>query len=346
MFTQMSSRNHFFREQAQTLDELNPAFEALLDYLKQMRGCDLTSYKRPSLMRRFQHRMQKLKIDTYQNYLQHLRSHSEEHLALLDNVLINFTGFFRDRAAWTYLAAEVIPKIIASQRSHKTIRVWSAGCANGSEIYSFLILLSEILGVDFCLRRVQCYATDADADALQHAQRANYSDLEITGIPPQLLEKYFEQTEQGYVFEPKLRNLVTFEQHNLIKDAPLPDIDLLICRNVLIYLISEAQELILSRFHLALKNTGFLFLGQAELVMSDRQMFSLIDFKQRIYAKAPDPDDDFLVIPEPHWQQTTQQLQGQDDLWQAIFESSSSNFLADLLTKLSSRIKDTVPDSL
>ncbi|MBD1846685.1 protein-glutamate O-methyltransferase CheR [Cyanobacteria bacterium FACHB-63] len=337
----MSSHNCFLHGQAQSIDEVNPEFETLLDYLKRRRDCDLTSYKRPGLMRRFQNRMQQLKIDTYQKYLQHLQCHSDEHLALLNDVLINFTGFFRDRNAWIYLATEVIPRIIASQRSHEVVRVWSAGCASGPEIYSVLILLSEVLGVEFCLQRVQCYATDADADALQRAQRATYSDLETTSIPPQLLEKYFEQTEQGYVFHRELRNLVTFEQHNLIKDAPLSDIDLLICRNVLMYFTPEAQEVILSRFHHSLKNIGFLFLGQAELVMNDRQMFSLIDFKQKIYTKEPELEDDSPIISKAHWQQVAHQLQGQDAFWQTIFESSSCDPLADLLTKLATEIKDT-----
>jgi two-component system CheB/CheR fusion protein len=157
--------------------ETDPEFEALLDYLKHNRGCNLTGYKRSTLMRRFKHRMQRIGIDSYQNYLQYLQCDVEEHLALLQDVLINFTGFFRDPDAWVYLASEIIPKIIANKHPSKPIRVWSAGCSTGQEIYSFLILMLENLGIEFCLQHLQCYATDANKDALQKAQNAIYSDL-------------------------------------------------------------------------------------------------------------------------------------------------------------------------
>jgi two-component system, chemotaxis family, CheB/CheR fusion protein len=276
----------------QKTDEASPEFETLLDYLRHSRACDLTHYKRSTLMRRFQHRMQQINIDTYKNYLQYLQVHPEEHLALLSDVLINFTGFFRDRAAWIYLATEIIPKIIDRKPSDEPIRIWSAGCATGAEIYSLLMLLAEILGVEFCQQRIQCYATDADPDTLQKAQSATYSDLEIIGIPPNLLEKYFRQTEQGFVFSPELGRLVTVQQHDLMKDESLPAIDLLICRNVLMYFTLEAQNFILTRFHSVLNHTGFLFLGQAEMVLHHRQLFTLVSLKQRIYARELEPELD------------------------------------------------------
>ncbi|MBD1852538.1 protein-glutamate O-methyltransferase CheR [Leptolyngbya sp. FACHB-711] len=274
----------------QTLDEASLEFETLLDYLKYSRECDLTHYKRSTLMRRFRHRMQRINIDTYENYLQYLQCDSEEHLALLSDVLINFTGFFRDYNAWIYLATEVIPKIIDCKPSEEPIRIWSAGCATGAEIYSLLILLAEVLGVEFCQQRLQCYATDADRDTLHQAQNATYNDLEILDIPPDLLKKYFRQTTKGLAFSPKLRRIVTVKQHDLMKDAPLPAIDLLICRNVLIYFTPEAQNSILTRFHSVLNNTGFLFLGQTELVVHQRQLFTPVSLKQRIYAKGLEPE--------------------------------------------------------
>lgn len=274
----------------QTLDEASLEFETLLDYLKHSRECDLTHYKRSTLMRRFRHRMQRINIDTYENYLQYLQCDSEEHLALLSDVLINFTGFFRDYNAWIYLATEVIPKIIDCKPSEEPIRIWSAGCATGAEIYSLLILLAEVLGVEFCQQRLQCYATDADRDTLHQAQNATYNDLEILDIPPDLLKKYFRQTTKGLAFSPKLRRIVTVKQHDLMKDAPLPAIDLLICRNVLIYFTPEAQNSILTRFHSVLNNTGFLFLGQTELVVHQRQLFTPVSLKQRIYAKGLEPE--------------------------------------------------------
>lgn len=265
--------------------EINPEFEALLNYLKHNRGRDLTGYKRSTLIRRFEYRMQSIGIDSYQNYLQYLQYHAEEHLALLHDILINFTGFFRDPDAWVYLATEIIPKIIANKYSNEPIRVWSAGCSTGQEIYSFLILMSESLGIDFCLQRIQCYATDVDEDALQQAKKAIYSDLEVIGVPSKLLKKYFQRIEQGYVFYPDLHGLIHFDRHDLMQDAPISGIDLLICRNVLMYFTTEAQASILAHFHLALKNTGFLFLGEVEMLVQHRQFFTPINSKQRFYTK-------------------------------------------------------------
>lgn len=299
MSAQIPSKKSFLCDRVQNTDEANPEFETLLDYLKHSRGCDLTSYKRSSLMRRFQRRMQRINIDTYQSYLQYLQCHSQENLALLDDVLINVSSFFRDRHIWHYLALEIIPKIIASKHPDEPIRVWSAGCAAGQEICSLLILLAEALGIESCLQRVRCFATDVDESALAQARQATYSNLEIRGIPLNLLQKYFEQTEKGYVFHPNLRSTVIFSRHDLTQNAPFSKIDLLTCRNVFIYLNPEAQNSILVKFHFALKNTGFLFLGKAETIIKHRQIFTPVDMSQRIYVKGLklELDDYFSFLP-------------------------------------------------
>ncbi|HAZ43442.1 MAG TPA: chemotaxis protein CheR [Cyanobacteria bacterium UBA11371] len=303
---------------------MNPEFEALLDYLDRSRGCDLTGYKRTTLMRRFRGRMQDIKIDNYQSYLQYLQHHPDEYQYLLNEVLINVTSFFRDRDAWDYLAAEIVPKIIANKQPHEPIRVWSAGCAAGQEIYSLLILLAEALGIESCLKRVQCYATDADEAALQQARKATYSDLEIASIPPHLLEKYFEQTEQGYVFHPTLHSTIIFGHHDLAQDAPMSKIDLLACRNVLMYFNPETQASILVRFHFALKNTGFLFLGKSETLINRRPIFTPINLKHRVYTKSLKLElDDYLSInPKYPKNQAIDPETIQSYFWQTAFESS------------------------
>ncbi|NEQ19676.1 MAG: hypothetical protein F6K28_09030 [Microcoleus sp. SIO2G3] len=122
-----------------SISDGNPEFEALLNYIKQNCGCDLTLYKRPSLMRRFQHRMQQLNIENYAHYLQYLQEHPQECSSLVDTIFINFSGFFRDRDCWDYLANEIIPQIIARKQPHEKIRIWSAGCASGQEAYTLAI---------------------------------------------------------------------------------------------------------------------------------------------------------------------------------------------------------------
>lgn len=268
--------------------QASPDFEALLTYLKHNYGCDLTGYKRPTLLRRFAYRMRSLKIDSYQSYWQYLQDHREEYLALLNEVLINVTSFFRDSDTWDYLATDIIPQIIASKHAEEPIRVWCAGCATGQETYSLLILFAEALGIESCLKRVRCYATDADELAIQKARKANYTDLEIKSIPPSLLDKYFEQTNREYVFHPRLRQTIVFGGHDLAQDAPLSQIDLLTCRNVLMYFNLEAQNTILARFHFALKDKGFLFLGKAETLVLQEQTFSPVNFQHRVFAKGRD----------------------------------------------------------
>lgn len=260
--------------------------ETLLEYLKYSRGCDLTGYKRPSLERRFRVRMRELKIDSYLDYLHYLQRHSQEYIPLLNTVLINLTSFFRDRASWEYLANELIPTIIASKQPDEPIRVWSAACASGQEVYSVVILFAEALGIESCLQRLQFIATDWDKDALSQARNATYKLRDVSEIPADLLEKYFEQTEQGgYIFHRQLRRTILFADHNLVKHAPMSKIDLLVCRNALMYFNSDIQTTILIRFHFGLKDNGFLFLGKPEMVMTPRPIFTPINIKHRVYQK-------------------------------------------------------------
>ncbi|WP_289500985.1 CheR family methyltransferase [Gloeocapsopsis sp. IPPAS B-1203] len=151
----------------------------------------------------------------------------------MNDVLINVTCFFRDRDAWEYLASDIIFKMIANKQPDESIRVWSAACASGQEVYSLVILFAEALGIESCLQRVQFYATDIDKAAIKQARLATYSATEVAEIPSNLREKYFEQTPQGYVFHHKLRRIVVIGHHNLAEDAPMSKIDLLACRNAL-----------------------------------------------------------------------------------------------------------------
>ena len=304
--------------------EANPEFEALLDYLKHSRSCDLTGYKRSTLMRRFQYRMQSININSYQSYQQYLQSEPSEWLALLDDVLINVTSFFRDRDAWVTLANEIIPKLIARKQPQESIRVWSAACASGPEVYSLVILFAEALGIESCLQRVKFYGTDVDKAALEQARQGIYQPREVTEIPPDLLEKYFEQSDRGYVFHPQLRRSIIFGCHNLAEDAPLSKIDLLVCRNALIYFNADTQANILIRFHFALKNNGFLFLGNAETLITKRQIFTPVHMKHRIYAKGLKlgVDEHLQLTPPTRKKQAVDFLAPHIRIWQTAFETS------------------------
>jgi len=146
--------------------ELDPGFEELLDFVHEARGFDYSQYKRPSLMRRFEKRMQTAGVDTYEDYRSYLEAEPREFAELLDTILINVTGFFRDPAAWEYLAKEIVPRIIEQKPAGERIRAWSAGCATGEEAYTIAMLFAEALGAEAYAKRVKIYATDLDDDAL------------------------------------------------------------------------------------------------------------------------------------------------------------------------------------
>lgn len=260
-------------------------FEDLLEYLKTTRGFDFTSYKRASLMRRIDKRMQMVGSDSYEQYMDYLEVHPDEFSYLFNMILINVTAFLRDPGAWEYISSDVIPAILANKSPDSPIRAWVAGCASGEEAYTLAMLLAEALGIDQFTHRVKIYATDLDEEALSHARQASYSARRITGIPPDMLAKYFEQVGHRYVFNKDLRRSVIFGRHDLIQDAPISRIDLITCRNTLMYFNTEAQARIMGRFHFALSTTGYLFLGKAEMLFAHTNLFTPIDIKRRVFTK-------------------------------------------------------------
>ncbi len=262
-------------------------FEVLLDYLKRSRGFDFTGYKRPSLMRLVLNRMHQVGIDNCTKYIDYLKGHPEEFTNLFNTLFVNVTSFFRDRSVWDYLSKNLIPQLVASKAPDEPIRVWSAACASGEEAYSLAIVLAEILGIEQFQARVKIYATDIDEEALKQARQGTYTAREVMGISPALLEKYFDSTPNGYIVHKDLRSSLLFSRHNLIEDAPISRLDLLMCRNALMYFNPETQSKIQSRFHFALRDGGFVLLGQAEGLLNSTHTFSAVDLKQRIYTKIP-----------------------------------------------------------
>ena len=264
---------------------LEPDFEALLDYIQGNRGVDFRGYKRTSLRRRITLRMSAIEVETFGAYQSHLEADPGEFESLLNTVLINVTSFFRDADAWEVLKSEVIPRIVALSEPDKPIRIWSVGCASGQEPFSIAMLFADVLGTSEFCKRVKIYATDLDDDALKVARLATYAPRDIEGVPPELLERYFERTNNHYVFERELRKCVIFGRHNVVHDAPISRIDLLICRNLLIYLEADTQGVVLPRLHYALNEEGFLFLGKAETQLARSPLFKAVEMKHRIFAK-------------------------------------------------------------
>ncbi|OBB65733.1 MULTISPECIES: CheR family methyltransferase [unclassified Mycobacterium] len=265
-----------------TTDE---AFEALLRYMRDSRGFDFTGYKRASLMRRVRHRMDQAGYTSFEEYLDFLQASSDEFAALFNTILINVTAFFRDADAWEYISSEVIPRMLAERGPADPIRVWSAGCASGEEPYTLAMLLAENLGPEAFRQRVKIYATDIDEDALTQARAASYDARAVESVPAELLSRYFEQINGRYVFQKDLRRAVIFGRNDLVNDAPISRVDLLVCRNTLMYLNAETQRNVLSRLHFALAPQGTLFLGHAEMLLSHGGRFTPLNLKHRIFRK-------------------------------------------------------------
>jgi two-component system CheB/CheR fusion protein len=257
-----------------------------LRYLRDTRGFDFTGYKRASLVRRVRHRMDQAGYESFEEYLDVLQASSDEFDALFNTILINVTTFFRDPSAWDTLRNEIVPMMLSERGPNDPIRVWCAGCASGEEAYSLAIVLAEALGPDAFRERVKIYATDVDEDALSAARAGAYSEKAVEGVPKEILATYFDQTNGKFHFRKDLRRAVIFGRNDLVKDAPISRVDLLSCRNTLMYLNGETQRTVLGRLHFALAPSGVLFLGNAEMLLSYGDRFTPINMDSRIFRKA------------------------------------------------------------
>src|SRR5262249_51027150 len=228
--------------------------------------------------------MQHAGINRFADYTDYLEVHPDEFGSLFNVILINVTSFFRDELAWNYIRDEVIPSV-AAMRRNDPIRVWTAGCASGEETYSAAMLLAEAIGRDEFRERVKIYATDIDDQALNQARAASYTEKQIAPVPGEWAKRYFTAENGRYVFDKDLRRSVIFGRHDLLQDAPISRVNVLICRNAIMYFNTEAQSRIIARFHFALAEQGVLFLGKAEMLLTHAALFSPIDLRRRIFRK-------------------------------------------------------------
>ena len=276
-------------QEAQDRTADDTPLDVLLAHLKRTRGVDFTGYKRTSLERRIRKRMDAVGVADYSAYLDYLEVHPDEFPALFDTILINVTGFFRDPTAWQFYAEEVVPRLLEALAPEAPIRVWCAGCASGEETYTTAMVLAEALGEDAYMERVKIYATEVDEDALNQARQASYSAEAVDAVPAPLLKRYFEPGGQRFTFRKDLRRSVIFGRNDLTQDAPISRIDLLTCRNTLMYFNAETQARILGRFHFALNPWGYLFLGTPEMLITHADLFRPVNLKRRVFAKVVKP---------------------------------------------------------
>jgi two-component system CheB/CheR fusion protein len=263
----------------------NVSLEALLDFVKRNRGFDFTGYKRSSLERRIRKRMGEVKCESYGDYLDYLEVHPDEFALLFNTILINVTAFYRDGPTWDYLRDSVVPQLVEARPRDAPLRVWCAGCASGEEAYTIAMVLADALGDAAYRERVKIYATDVDEEALQIARQATYSAKAVEPVAHEALNHYFERYDGRYVFRQDLRPTVIFGRNDLVQDAPISRVDLLVCRNTLMYFNAEVQGHILRRFHFGLDDAGVLVLGKSEMLITHGDLFEPLDHKRRVFRK-------------------------------------------------------------
>jgi two-component system CheB/CheR fusion protein len=261
----------------------------LLEFIKDARGFDFTGYKRSSIERRVAKRLNQVGAESYDEYVDYLELHSQEYAELFNTLLINVTSFFRDPQTWEHVATETVPQLIAARDPAAPLRIWCAGCASGEEAYTVAMVFARVLGDAAFHDRVKIYATDIDEEALDQARHGAYQPRQVEDVPRDALERFFERTDQRYVFRKDLRRSVIFGRNDLIQDAPISRIDLLLCRNTLMYFTAETQGQILRRFHFALDDNGVIMLGKSEMLITHTDLFTPVDLKWRVFRKVVKP---------------------------------------------------------
>jgi two-component system CheB/CheR fusion protein len=261
------------------------SFEKITTLLKAKTRHDFSLYKPASLYRRIERRMSIHKIDSITNYAKFLQKNSHEVDLLFKELLIGVTNFFRDPVMWEELKSEALPKILSAYPEGGALRAWSCGCSTGEEAYSLAMTFTEALDQhsrpeDYTL---QIFATDLDADAVEKARRALYTAAIEADVSAERLKRFFIRQDNKYLIRKEIREMVTFAQQNVAMDPPFTKLDILICRNLLIYLSPELQKKLMPLFHYSLKPGGLLFLGSAETVGSQTELFSAEHIRSKLY---------------------------------------------------------------
>lgn len=262
----------------------------LLTQVSAQTNLNFRNYKSSTILRRISRRMAVTHNANLRDYADYLRTHRDEVNELVKAFLIKMTGFFRDPEAFEVIKETIIPVLIEQGKKSRTIRVWSAGCATGEEVYSLAILIADQLGADFPEWKVKIFATDVAADAIAFARRGLYPANVLEDLPVEYRIRFFERVDHGYRVSKALRQVVIFGEQDISKGTPFPRIDLVTCRNLLIYLNPDLQESVLDLFAYSLSQTqGYLFLGKAETARPTKATFQLVDKKWKIYRCVAGP---------------------------------------------------------
>jgi two-component system CheB/CheR fusion protein len=287
---------HLAAPAAQLEERTHNALEKVFVLLRAHTGNDFSLYKQSTIFRRIERRMGLHQIDGIANYVRFLRENPREIDLLFKELLIGVTSFFRDPASWEHLKADVMPALLASRATGGMLRAWVPGCSTGEEAYSLAMVFKEAMEPLRPVKNLglQIFATDLDRDAIEKARQALYPDNIAADVSPERLRRFFVQEERGYRVGKEIREMVVFAPQNIIMDPPFTKLDILSCRNLLIYLSGDLQKKLIPLFHYSLKPGGILFLGSAETVGTMSGLFSPVDGKTRIYRRL---DQSMAAVP-------------------------------------------------
>ena len=266
-------------------EKVDDPLRDILIYVSAHTNIDFRNYKPSTILRRISRRMAVTHVGNLRDYLDYLQTHPDEVQELVKAFLIKVTGFFRDPEAFEFLGRSVLTELIdRSKTNGRILRIWSAGCATGEEAYSMALLVADLLGPDFPEWSIKIFATDLAPDAIAFARRGLYPENVLNDLPDDYRQRFFERVDHGYRISKMLRETVIFGQQDISRGVPFPRIDLVVCRNLLIYLKPELQQTVLDLFAYSLhQSKGYLFLGKAETARPTKATFELVNKKWKIY---------------------------------------------------------------
>lgn len=294
-----SIHNIVLQNETTEMSEKAGGIKRVLIQLRTITGHDFSLYKQSTINRRIERRMLQHAIDNIEVYIRYLKENPCEVHALFRELLINVTSFFRDSEAFVVLQKEVLPYLCKNKTDDSTFRVWIAGCSTGEEAYSIAILLHELMEEAKQDFRVQIYGTDLDDDAIAIARTGFYSTNIVQDITPERLRRFFIKEDNGYRIKKEIREMIVFAIQNVIKDPPFTKLDLLSCRNLMIYLGHELQNRLIPTFHYALNPSGILFLSPSEGIGNHIDLFSVFNRKWKFYRAIPSYTSTQIVIGSP-----------------------------------------------
>jgi two-component system CheB/CheR fusion protein len=254
----------------------------VISILRESSGVDFSNYKENTIIRRLEKRISINRFELINDYVKFLHNNKRESHILFNEMLIGVTKFFRDEMAFEALSEKVLENILLNKKK-SSIRIWVTACSTGEEAYTTAILLKEIMGQHKIHKDVKIFATDIDENSLEFAGTGHYPESIASDVSPLLLSKYFSRKQDGYFVNESIRSMIIFAKHNILSDPPFSKLDLITCRNLLIYLKTDVQQRILSMFYHALAEDSFLFLGSSESLGNLTDGFTVVDTKAKIY---------------------------------------------------------------